>query len=437
MKWNCSALLVAVLLGLAWAARAQDVEDAGTLATKLSEVEAKLASVERESSSCSADREGLWGKLTAAEQAIKALEAKLAAPSPEDPAVKQLRAAAKAAKASLAAAETRLGEAEGKAAEAQDKAARLEAALAEARAAADGCSAARGAVEGAAEEARRRLKEAQTAARAAADELTGLKEEAAQARAEAAVHRAQYEELSAHHAGAWLPHWADERAKAALAAAGPAVGAASAHAQELWAAHAGPSLQRGASLAAEKGAELGAAANRLLERSVGDYLPRARAMVATHWPHARAAVAAGAAAVRKRVRAAWESEAVARVRPALATAAASARRQSQVVVGELEVLLIGLLSKQQSTIALARKPYATYMVYALLGAPLLVVGLPLLGLLLGGRRRAPSVAAESQGTPFPSAKKKKKVGDSRPAGQRPSSTQARRISEGADSVRVP
>ena len=189
-----------------------------------------------------------------------------------------------------------------------------------------------------------------------------------QAHAEAAVHRQQYEELQAHHAAAWVPHWLDEGRKAALAAAGPALASATqsaklytsagtAKGQALWAANAGPKVQRYATLARDQASELAEKAGAFLGRVGGKHLPGVKAAWAKHWPRAKDAATGAAAAVARHANAAWESEAVASVRPALTAAAKAVKEQSRVVVGELEALLIGLLKKQQSTIALARKPY--------------------------------------------------------------------------------
>ena len=52
------------------------------------------------------------------------------------------------------------------------------------------------------------------------------------------------------------------------------------------------------------------------------------------------------------------------MRPAAAAVAARAQAQARVVLVEMEALLADLLARQQSTIALARKPYVSRALHA-------------------------------------------------------------------------
>lgn len=92
--------------------------------------------------------------------------------------------------------------------------------------------------------------------------------------------------------------------------------------------------------------------------------------------------------------------------------AAKAQQTSSLVVSELESGLITLLKKSPSSVPLARKPYVTYMAYAIVGAPLAALALGLLGQLFGGRSsgsgEAPSASQASKGAKV--AKRHKKVG---------------------------
>ncbi len=82
---------------------------------------------------------------------------------------------------------------------------------------------------------------------------------------------------------------------------------------------------------------------------------------------------------------------------AIAQALDKSKETFEKVVAELEALLISVLQKAPNTAPLARKPYVTYMVYLMLGAPVVALGLPLLGQALASRDAGEDSATSSQG----------------------------------------
>lgn len=106
-------------------------------------------------------------------------------------------------------------------------------------------------------------------------------------------------------------------------------------------------MEQGLALAKSKAAQLNAA----LEAHAGESWPKAKAAAAsaaeaaakhalTAWAAAAKHGGAGWAAARQAALDAWNSEALAAVRPALTAGAEQAAKQVQLVVGELEELLI-------------------------------------------------------------------------------------------------
>lgn len=401
-------------------------------AAALTELQTKLQAAEAGSSSCTAEAASLKGKLQQAEAslasnsaALKDLETQLAA-APKAGEIEaekaQLQAAAQAAKDSLAAAERQLSEASGQVQatmaqleRSQGEVAALksavEAAKAQAAAAqgqADSCTSqhttCQGSLQTAANDAAAKLKAAQNSQQGVSAELAGLKDELTRVRAEAAAAKAALSQVEE----AWLPRWAEQAGRSAAASVGPALEQAkqyaaqgSKQAQEAWVSHGKPALAQGVTLAKGKAAQL----NSFIEAKAGDSWPKAQAAIAHAAQVACTQASAAAAAAHKAALAAWNSEALAAVRPALAKGYAVASQQAQTVVGELETLLISLLSKNNNTVALARRPYVTYMVYSAFLVPLVAFGLPLLGL-----RRAPKPQVGDNGRPTgaPMSTKKKK-----------------------------
>ena len=175
-----------------------------------------------------------------------------------------------------------------------------------------------------------------------------------QVRAEAAAAKAQLVELEKHHNTSWLPHWAGEASRVARQNLGPALQQAqelakqytaqgSKAAQGLWSSHAKPAVERGLAFAKEKSGQLNAA----IEGHVGASWPKFQAALGSAGAHAaaaagaaRKAAAAGAAAAHKRALQAWQSDAVAAVRPTLEAMAHKAAAKARQVQAELETLLI-------------------------------------------------------------------------------------------------
>jgi hypothetical protein len=100
--------------------------------------------------------------------------------------------------------------------------------------------------------------------------------------------------------------------------------------------HGRPALDAGLALAQHKASQLNAA----IEARAGDSWPKARAAVASAAAAAAKHGSAAASAVSKAALAAWHSEAVAKVRPAVEAAAARGAAVASQVLTELEELLI-------------------------------------------------------------------------------------------------
>ncbi|KAI7837404.1 hypothetical protein COHA_008771 [Chlorella ohadii] len=413
------AVLALLLSASACLAAAQEAGECGDLRSKLSTVEKRLAAAEASSASCTKEAGGLKSKLEQAEAAaakgaasLKELQAKLEA-APTAAAIDEAKASAAAAQASLTASERKLSEATAKLEAGEKELAALKAAVQAAKDEAGSCSARKSKLEGslkkAAEDAAAKLKAAEASQAALKADLAKARDELDRVRGEASASRAQLAELERLKA-AWLPYWAEEATASLRAAAGPAVAQATAYAAEggkaagqLWQSHGKPALERGLSLAKEKGAQL----NKAIEAKAGDKWPQAQAAVASAWRQACAAAAAAWGTASRAAQAVWQSEALAAVRPTLAAGAAKASAMWEQVQGELEGMLINLLSKNNNTAPLARRPYVTYMVYAGVLVPLVTFGLPLLGL----RRAGPKAGESSQSTgsaPLSSKKKKNK-----------------------------
>ncbi|KAL4420055.1 hypothetical protein ABPG77_007494 [Micractinium sp. CCAP 211/92] len=366
---------LALLAGTAWA---QDEVACDPAA--LSDLQSQLKAAQASRSSCTAEAAGLKDKLQEAEAslaanaaALKDLQSKLVS-APDSGALEkeraELQAAAKAAKAEVEAARSEAGSCAVKHATCE------------------------GSLKAAADEAAAKVAAAESSQTGLAKQLEGLKAELDRVQAEASAAKASLAKLEA----AWLPRWAEHASRQAAASVGPALGQAKQYAaqgtqaaQALWHTHGKPAISQGLAFARTKSAQLNAA----IEARAGD-----------SWPKAKAAVAAAWKAAHKAALQAWHSPALAAVRPALAKGYAQAAEQAAKVQGELEQLLISLLSKHDTTVPLARRPYVTYIVYAALVVPLVAFGLPLLGL-----RRAPKprVGENGPGSTPSSARKKKRV----------------------------
>ncbi|PSC67639.1 hypothetical protein C2E20_8719 [Micractinium conductrix] len=396
-------VIALLALFLAVGAAAQECDAA------LGELRSKLAAAEASGSSCTADAAGIKAKLEEAEaslavnrKALADVEAKLQA----CPDGKAAEAAAAAAKASLAAAERQLEEATAKLKASEGQAATLKAAVeaAEAQAAAarsqhDSCSAQ-------SKEAATKLAAAQSSQAGILVEIASLKAELARATAEAASAKAALSQVES----AWLPLWAERAGRTAAATLSPAAQSAREYAEQgvsaaaaLWSSHGKPAVERGVAVATAKAGEL----NAVLDKKLGDSWLKYKAQAAAAAGVAGAKAAQAWDAARTAALAAWHSDALAAVRPALAKGAAVASEQARKVQGELEEMLIRLLSKNNSTVPLARRPYVTYMVYGGVFVPLVAFGMPLLGLRCAPKPRV----GESRlgGAPMSTKKKKKPV----------------------------
>jgi hypothetical protein len=273
------------------------------------------------------------GKLTAAQSQVAGLEAenKIA-----DKALKAAEAAAKAARAAQTTAEAALASIKTKSS----------AALTDKKQA-----------EQAAKEAQRELSTLQAALRVS-------REAAAKAQHDAEVATQRYTELSSHHASAWVPHWLEASLGAAANQAIPALAHGGAAAKEAaghsvrftvatWQRHVRPALERAGSLARAKAAE----ASEALQRRSGLTLPA--------MPAVPAAVLGALAEGKRLALAAWHSEALAQLRPALAAAAASVGALCGRVVSELEPFIARALGLHPALAPLA--PFSPFLLYGLLG----------------------------------------------------------------------
>lgn len=413
-------LLTVATVGFTVAQEASECEGAlGGLRSKLEKVQQQLAAAEASGSSCTQEAAALKEKLAAAAGASSSEQDKL-------------HAAVKEAEASLAATERQLSEAAGKLAASEKEVAALQAAVQDSKSAAAGCATAKGEVEAklqaAHKEAAATLRSAESVQTASAAEVQKLRQEMDRVRAEAAAAKAQLVELEKHHNTSWLPHWAGEASRVARQNVGPALQQAqelakqytaqgSKAAQGLWSSHAKPAVERGLAFAKEKSGQLNAA----IEGHAGASWPKLQAALGSAGAHAasaagaaRKAAVAGAAAAHKRALQAWQSDAVAAVRPTLEAMAHKAAATVRQVQAELETLLISLLAKSNSTAPLARRPYVTWMVYGALLVPLVTFGMPLLGLRRSGPRARVGESSLSGGSSVPRSTKKKQ----KPAGGR-------------------
>lgn len=398
------ALVTLVLVGV----RAQDAAEESSANAEVAALKAKLEKALAKGSTCT-------NSLKETQASVKELEKQLATvPHANKLAAerKQLEAAAQEAKELLAVAEDRLKTAERKLAERVKEVTGLKNKVKAAEQESQSCASGLETSDAKAEEARRQLDQAVAGQKSAEGQLADLKDALKRAQAEAHVAREQYEALAA----AWLPHWLEGSRKAAMASVGPAASVAAAYAsqgaaaaQELWAIHGAPVVAAGSTIARQKSAALGARVDAVLSSgAAAKHWARVKAIAADSWPRVRGAGVSAAGAVVQGAHQAWNSKAVAAVRPALLAAAAKAKVQAALVQDELERALISVLAKQQSTIALARKPYVTYIVHSLFVIPLVALGMPALGLLLrGGKRRT----GGSSATPGSASKRKgKKAG---------------------------
>ncbi|KAI3431278.1 hypothetical protein D9Q98_004339 [Chlorella vulgaris] len=369
--------------------------------SKLSDAQARLAAAEASGGSCTAEAAELKAKLQQLEDSVsssdqaaadlaaklEATQAQLAA-APDAATVEQIKAAAAAAEARLAEAERQLAAKEGEASGAQANLLKCGTNL---QSKADEFAA-----------LRRSAEEASTAVGSCSERQQALEAAVAEARAKA-------EALEA----AWLPPWAATRVVPALTQAQELAlqYTAQGHhgARYMWHTHGKPTLDRSLALAQSKAAQLNAA----IESKAGDSWPKFKAGVAAASGAAAkgAAVAAkhaaaAAAAGKKAALVAWNSEAVALVRPTLVKVGGRVAAQAQLVQRELEELLISLLAKNNNSAPLARRPYVTYMVYAALVVPLVAFGMPLLGLRRSARQPAESNLS-SGGHPMSTKRRKK------------------------------
>ncbi|KAL4440617.1 hypothetical protein ABPG75_003618 [Micractinium tetrahymenae] len=391
---------LALLAGTAWAqdeaacdpAALSDLRSQLEASTaKLQDVSSQLEAAQASSSSCSSEAAGLKDKLQQAEDslatnaaALKELESKLAS-APDAGALDkeraELQAAADAAKAEAEAARSDAGSCATKHATCE------------------------GSLKAAADEAAAKVAAAESSQAGLAQQLEGLKAELARVRAEAEAARSSLAQLES----AWLPRWAEQATRQAAAKVGPALEQAKQYAaqgtqaaQALWQTRGKPAVNQGLALARSKSAQLNAA----IEARAGDSWPKVKAAAAGAAAAAAKHGSAAWQASRKAALQAWHSPALAAVRPALAKCYAQAAQQAAKVQNELEELLISLLSKNNSTVPLARRPYVTYLVYAALVVPLVAFGLPLLG-LRGAPK--PRVGENGPGSTPSSARKKKRT----------------------------
>ena len=214
-------------------------------------------------------------------------------------------------------------------------------------------------------------KQAEEAAKEAQRELSAVqaalrlsREAAAKAQQDAEVAKKRYTELSSRHAGAWVPHWLESSLGAAVNQATPALARAAVAAKEAaehsvhflittWQTQGRPALERAGSLARAKAAE---ASEALQQRS---------GLTLQAMPAVPAAVSGAFAEGKRLALAAWHSEALAQVRPALAAAAAGAAALCGRVVSELEPFIVRVLGLHPALAPLV--PFSSFLLYGLLG----------------------------------------------------------------------
>lgn len=292
-------------------------------------------------------------------------------------------------KADLEAAETAASVAKKAAAEAEAKLAKLESELKAAKTHAER-------LEKKASSAELDLAKAKKATSALEREVSQVKASFKTADNEALKLRQRVEEaetklhkIQEHHTAAWLPHWLEETAGKGLFAAGVMFNDASSVAQTtadrgaavamtIWRTKVVPMTLKAAELAKTRGSALAATASkRLQEQNI--VLPMA--------------IKNAGKTVQEALSKAKSSDIGAKAQILAAAAKYNIAKHGSVVVSELESLVTQAAGVHPSLAQLAKKPTSTIVVYFVLFAPLLAIGMPLLASSRSGSRRGRLTAA--------------------------------------------
>lgn len=201
----------------------------------------------------------------------------------------------------------------------------------------------------------------------------------------------ELKKIQEHHIGAWLPHWLEETAGKGLVAAGIMFNEASSVAQSTaaqgaavamttWRTKIVPMTLQAAEVAKTRGSALVATVSKRLEEK-NIVLPPALKNAGKTVQEAF--IKANSSPIGKKVQILGVS-----IKENIA-------KHGSVVVSELESLIIKAAGVHPSLAPITKKPTSTIVVYFVLFAPLLAIGMPLLASSRSGSRRGRSRAAAS------------------------------------------
>ena len=212
-------------------------------------------------------------------------------------------------------------------------------------------------------------------------------------------------QLEKHHSSAWLPHWLDKTffaqggvwLQGATNTTREALSKATTAASVAWGTHIAPKAA-GAVVAwsalnitetvKAKSSEVFAAGSHLLaQRNITFEMP--------------ASVTSAVNTVKTHFSDVASSDVVVKTKHHAAAALATLQQQTSLVVNEIETVIVSALKGHPALASLTEKPVSTYMVYLLLCAPILAVGMPLLASSRsrGGPSAVPGAAAPSSSRP--------------------------------------
>ena len=198
------------------------------------------------------------------------------------------------------------------------------------------------------------------------------------------------QEIHEHHTGAWLPHWLEETAGKSFSQAGLILANVSSTTQTAmirgadvamltWRTRVVPMTLHVAEIAKIKGSEFAAFASKRLEEKNITLPPALKNAFTT---------------LQDAVNKAKSSPIAAQAQSYAISAKNTVAKHGSIVVSELESLLIQAAGVHPSLAKLTQKPVASFIVYVLLFAPVVAIGMPLLASRRG--RSAAARASSSQ-----------------------------------------